>query len=808
MLRHKKLFEQLAKLKQLKLRHSLRQETGAVLIFTALAIPVLLGLTGIAFDVGNLYMHKARLQNVADAAALAGARAYADSQANPENDPNNIRDSLDNYNTEGAKNTVDYSINNSTPLRDYGNTPHPNADKAADDYIYKNRVNLGNTVTSDPFSHYALLSKEAAPKIFYRVGLYEYVDLYFLPVIRGIPKRQKVGVEAIVKLTEDTGDPIPATIFSNLYTYSENLSVSGAMSGSNVQTTFDGTMIYTGESGTFFETDSTVNDLFTTGHTKNNPTKSTIFNKGGIDESNESYLEYLNIFKTKLSLPHVTIDMANSQDRENFTIANINQEDSILYKFQEKDPDNHLVYTIKYKDQWNAIRSFTYSIDPDPDVPDDRKFYSYDKEGDIMFCLPTTIKRDNKDIAVRIPTYLSDASSIPFTYDDNNTNRTYNGNYVKDSDEPNRNNIYYTIKDVTNNNNNVTNSYVYFATKQEGKEKGKYRTNAQIVALAKQHFKYAVSGVNIIINFLALDESLFDESNRVPLMADYNTNLFLLKNSGDASTTVLDINNKITGRGNANEPIYIFDETGQEMQVTVTANNERPIAIIHNNNRPVTITVNEGKTFDGVIYAPNATCVINLNNNSSFRGNIVAKNISTTNCGGSSSFIQKNHLEGDTDLYSEILKHAKDESEILGDSSSAQSGYDKPPTTIYNAAWKNWYRMVGKQVASDWFNSLNDSQKNSFWKSWDYDERPQNAEEGLAEYEGGQLRNLWYYGNGENDYGNWKTKWDSLITSEYIPDSNIITAAKGVEYFVRDSVFDTKVRLINPRLEFNPFTEI
>lgn len=50
----------------------LRGQKGVILVMTALLLPVMLAFTGIAYDFGRLYMEKARIQNVADAAALAG----------------------------------------------------------------------------------------------------------------------------------------------------------------------------------------------------------------------------------------------------------------------------------------------------------------------------------------------------------------------------------------------------------------------------------------------------------------------------------------------------------------------------------------------------------------------------------------------------------------------------------------------------------------------------------------------------------------------------------------------------------------
>ena len=48
-----------------------RNEKGAVIVFLAITLPLLLVLVGGAIDFGNAYIHKSRLQNTADAAALA-----------------------------------------------------------------------------------------------------------------------------------------------------------------------------------------------------------------------------------------------------------------------------------------------------------------------------------------------------------------------------------------------------------------------------------------------------------------------------------------------------------------------------------------------------------------------------------------------------------------------------------------------------------------------------------------------------------------------------------------------------------------
>jgi Flp pilus assembly protein TadG len=52
-----------------------RDARGSVIIYTAVALPVLLGFVGLAIDAGNLYSLTTQLQKAADASALAGAKS-------------------------------------------------------------------------------------------------------------------------------------------------------------------------------------------------------------------------------------------------------------------------------------------------------------------------------------------------------------------------------------------------------------------------------------------------------------------------------------------------------------------------------------------------------------------------------------------------------------------------------------------------------------------------------------------------------------------------------------------------------------
>ena len=52
------------------------RQRGAIITFTAVLLPLLMACTGFAIDIGSLMSYKAKLQNVADAAALAGVARF------------------------------------------------------------------------------------------------------------------------------------------------------------------------------------------------------------------------------------------------------------------------------------------------------------------------------------------------------------------------------------------------------------------------------------------------------------------------------------------------------------------------------------------------------------------------------------------------------------------------------------------------------------------------------------------------------------------------------------------------------------
>lgn len=54
------------------IKNKANRQKGVIIVMTALLLPVMLACAGVAFDFGRLYMEKARMQNIVDAAALAG----------------------------------------------------------------------------------------------------------------------------------------------------------------------------------------------------------------------------------------------------------------------------------------------------------------------------------------------------------------------------------------------------------------------------------------------------------------------------------------------------------------------------------------------------------------------------------------------------------------------------------------------------------------------------------------------------------------------------------------------------------------
>ena len=749
---HTALIENIKMLKRINSLQALREERGSILVLTAVLLPLMLGMLGFAYDVGNLYMHKSRLQNVADAAALAGARAFIDSQSKKEGP----KDALDT--TTSTDKSELYTLNGGSKNR---GEPHADADTAADNYIYKNMVNLGNSVKSDKYSHYAL---ESSGKAYYRIGLSEEVPLYFLPIILKNKYSQNVSVDAIALLPAEEEDEFPPTIFGSLYTYSGYLNVNqGTMTnpnsdalgkkptegGATINMTFDGKMIYTGQSTSgYYGLQDDVEHMYTRIGKAEQIRQNLSVREMGTRYSNDpkkttksiNLSDYQAILNSKLAQPHIELDMTNQEGQDKLTVDNINNLNSELYVQQQTDKDGNGLYELSY-----GGKNYSFAVNTNVDVNSSERYYSYDSNNNKIKYL---WYNDGN-----VPSYTS---SKNFN-DDKGIN--YDGCYVLDESG---NKIYYKIY----------NDDVFFAN-ENGIQLAKINKNAT-------EFKYTNSGNEVAIDFALIKRDNLQNASK--LSTKINTNVIHLTGTSNKTLT---IDKKVTGGGDLTQPLYIINDTNQEMQVTVTASNVRPIVIIHNGTNAVRVSVSNGAIFDAVVYAPNVTgggedgVTVKLYN-SSYMGNIVASNISISNS-GPASFTQVNYLETDSSLYEKIVARASELGQLFGDDTADLTDPSNPPSKKYNNNWQQWYENVGAEAATAWFNSLTDAQKNAFWTSWDKAKRPTDT----------SLLDDWY----ENG---WKTNW---FFKAWSPSEEVIRAAKNNNA----TVSDEKIRLINPRIEENPF---
>ena len=255
------------------------KEKGAILVFFALLVPIVLLFLGLAIDLGNLYSHKARLQNAADAAALAGAREFA---------------------IEGE------TINS-----------HPKADDEAELYAEENaqKNNLKNTVSLDPAPR-ARQNSEGA--IFYRVDLKETVPLYFLRII-GL-QEQEVAANSIATLGGSVAqDKTPR---NNLFIFTDGFDAVNTIenpdnitSVGQITTTFDGNIVFTDGTGNV-ATDEYANDYRKRLIAKETKPDGSVFR--GIEYSTQATMKEQNYFFTPEARDkNLTIEQATTKDTDN-----------------------------------------------------------------------------------------------------------------------------------------------------------------------------------------------------------------------------------------------------------------------------------------------------------------------------------------------------------------------------------------------------------------------------------------------------------------------------------------------------------
>lgn len=713
---------------------ALRQECGAILVFTAVAIPTLLALIGFGFDVGNLYMHKARLQNVADAAALAGARAYIDY--------------LDT--TEGGK--ISGGDTKDKPVH---------ANEAAEDYVAKNSINLPNAIYHD-FNSKKVRESDASNtlypnKTFYRIGLYENVNLYFLPVISGIPKTQKVRAEAIAiaikgttteEESQEPQDPQPLnrtgySVFQNLFTYSNSLDLGktayieyqgGVLTGSShIKAGYDGNIVYTFQNGDSSKIDTNQPSFF-------DDTRIGI-EKNDQDSNNlEHYYRHNGYF-------------SNSDVKNDPTINMRNGTEDYIEAFQEKLAGPHVNVT---------NQNLTVQAISDSAINSIYKIANQDT-------LYSLIGNDY---------YPLDSTGYNPIYAKDSTNKVTK-NMICYHQFPNQNEYVRCIKTV--NNKKAT----YYLLNSQDQITDKYLTSEpnpnwwpptiDTSSITFQDYKSSADFPSAVSNF---QQQSFGSGLKEDVYYAYSIGSNTLTISVDSLNA--------TGNRTKDDPVYLivdgtnistvkFQNYVQDSDTSRedVGGNVRPVVLVFFGTGEVIMENSGDRTqLNAMIYAPLAD--FHTGYQGTFRGSVVAKNIKMPygGNGGDSrgKWYQKNFLENDNDI-----KAVTD--------SIIQPEMNNDIRTQVKNIWKNTnLTLNGSKITAenigdkDWYNNLPFSDKRLLYQKF--------VE--LVKVYPKLKKVLW--------------AWDGAFNQDVPPPPNPQDPTVSV------TTTPDNIRLINPRVERNPFT--
>ncbi len=187
-------------LKRIK-KYLRRNQKGNLLFMTAASLSAILFCGTIVVDLGSLYAYKSELQNAADAAALAGAHAYADNEEEIDD--------------------------------------HPKADQLAEEFII---ANLGE----DNPAKATYQAKDVSEKnaVYYRVKLEDEAPTYFMKYFFDEGPTISVDGIASIATVSDSGNP-----FKDLFIFKENFNPINCWNAEKISVTFDGKIAYTDGSG-------------------------------------------------------------------------------------------------------------------------------------------------------------------------------------------------------------------------------------------------------------------------------------------------------------------------------------------------------------------------------------------------------------------------------------------------------------------------------------------------------------------------------------------------------------------------------
>lgn len=842
----KKLLETIKSIKMLK------RQSGSVLIISALMLPLMLGCLGFAYDFGNLYMHKARLQNMTDAAALAGGYAFLESRKKPQD-----RDTVDDseVNLMGRA-EVTYKKGMEVTLR---NSNHPDADKAADDYIMKNIDNLGTTVKSDRFSHYALKSKGAMststelsgdishighPRTFYRIGLYEDVPLHFLPVILN-KKVQKVRAGTVVLVDDGKGYAVGKSLFDNLFTVGEEgITVSPGVvydgensiydkpsdGGAVIQATFDGDIViatdknnwnstnkgdhfYTEEEKSFQLDDGeghSIDDMNT--NYPNMGGKAVRDNSLGIDSSVSGFL-------SKLEKQHFDLKRTNTKDKKiNPIVAS-----KLNNELQTKDSMD------SYLKNHHTITTTTPATPTTPEKTEVHYFHvvtggkiTYnDGVEQIPYQLVSCVPRNEEGCRGKAYELVRRETDRYYSL----LSEGYKFKYKNDKGQLKDETCYTYV--VDNKGNKI---FCKYTTKDDSWKF--YRKNVTVHEDSTREIEYqqlySLHNLNEF-NLLPAEQALYRKwsynYNGEPCeftiekeTVDYparsvqvnepqitNSNIFHWENDGWKSAEndiplTLEVDSVA---GSDYYPLYIIltGNEGTPISIKVKESNVRPIIFCNLTTNEITFNIvgnpDEPVSFKGMIYSPfakvvNAPLAGGSTGGGKFKGNIVAKGLDIQD--SSITWVHQNFLENDSDLntVSENVALAQEQRKTLAEAKAKEYLSAK---LIENDPDLNIdiYDVWNKP---EWFSSLtDDSVKNLIKRLWS--EVRQQLWQGTDE-EANESKGL--------DMPDWPWKDGGKTTNL---DNHHYTISENDSSSVGE-----KVRIINFRTEYttdpyiDPFTDL
>lgn len=652
----------------------LKEERGAIFVLTALLLPIMFGCLGIAYDVGNVYIHKARLQNVTDAAALAGGRAYLESQKKTTGTKDNIDDDSDGHDSD---NPFTYTIAGRSSRSSDGITydssrKHADADKAADDYIYNNIINLGETVHADKYSHYALKGVKKNPphegqeedtyteadEIFYRVGLYETVPLYFLSVITSknvetVRAGSVVVVEPGGTVSVEGGLKIDTTntfsMFDNLFTYSSSFYTERANTNDGtIYSSFTGDIVYThlnslSEDGTpsnstFYEAQT--DDGGTDTHQYNHLYQTTgVINDPQINTFYDT-MAYMDAFRSKLGSPHIDV---KAQE---------------FYITGEETINNFCEYYISGKSE-RYRKAY----------PND--YYLLNENGDYY-----TVKID--DIEYKVCYHALPSSNILVRCAKRDKDTTYY--LLNDSNQMISHNIVTEV---------IVHSQWYSETKETSD-------------LTETQYK------ELGITYYNPWSDFQQRQNSGSTSNIYHIGRVTI--DGQVQNIRIKINQAL--KGDENTPVYlIIDDEMEGIWVEVnTATTRRPVIVVYNGTKDVYFYVN-GNEFKGTLYAPNAEVEINPGNKAKFFGNIIAHRI-FMQASDNSNWVQTNYLKNDSDIQKVTAKIK----------SNIETAYNSLTDTDKNHLLDQLSNGLGvdKNNLTDmnWYNNLTFAEKKALYVKW------------------------------------------------------------------------------------------